>query len=66
MANPKCPHCEYEFDSEDIYMTGSTIFPTENDGDETETKCLDCGTWLRIELNLQPEWKFLDKDGEEI
>ena len=66
MSNPKCPHCKYEFDSEEIYMTGSTIFPTENDGDETETKCHNCDKELRIELDLQPQWNFLDEDGDVI
>lgn len=66
MALPKCPHCEYEFDVEDIYCTGSTNFPTENNEDETETKCLSCGEHLKIVLNLTPSWKFLDEYDEEL
>lgn len=66
MSLAKCPHCKYEFDAEDIWHTGSTNFPTDDDGDETETECLSCNKPLRIELSLQPSWKFLDEDGDEI
>ena len=63
---PTCPHCKYEFDAEDIYHTGSTEFPTENDSDETYTKCSSCGEKLLIVLSLTPEWTFTDEDGEEL
>jgi hypothetical protein len=66
MVYPECPHCGYEFDAEDIWHTGSTNFPTENDGDETETKCSVCNEKLRIVLDLSPSWRFVDEDGEEI
>jgi hypothetical protein len=66
MSFPKCPHCKYEFDDEDIWYSGSTDFPTQNDGDETDTKCQGCGEELRIRLNLAPSWDFLDEDGEEL
>lgn len=65
MALPKCPYCEHEFDSEEIYYTGRTTFPTENDGDTTETQCLECDTPLTIALSLEPSWRFLNDDGEE-
>ncbi len=64
MTMPKCPYCEYEFDDEDVYYTGSTEFPTERDGDETDTACSNCGKELFIRLNLTPDWDFLDEDGE--
>ena len=63
---PKCPKCRYEFDAEDIWNTGSTEFPTENDGDETETECSDCGEHLSIRLNLEPSWVFIDEFGDEL
>ena len=64
MSYPKCPHCDYEFDEEDIWHTGSTDFPTIDDGDETETSCSGCGKALRIILDLEPSWRFLDGDGD--
>ena len=63
---PKCPYCKCEFDAEDINYSGSTDFPTKNDGDEAYTKCHDCGKELIIVLELTPSWKFIDEDGEEI
>ena len=66
MAYPKCPHCKYEFDADDIWHAGRTEFPTENDGDTTETLCLSCKKPLTIILSLSPEWGFLDGDGEDI
>lgn len=70
MSLATCPHCKYEFDSEDIWhsagVTGTTDFPTESDGDTNDTQCLNCKEPLRIELSLDPHWKFLDKDNEEI
>jgi hypothetical protein len=66
MSDPKCPHCDHQFDEEEIWYTGSTEFPTEDHCDETETKCSNCEAPLRISLVLHPEWKFLDEDGEEI
>ena len=66
MSFPKCPHCDYEFDAEDIWYAGSTDFPSENDGDESETHCLSCNHPLRIVLDLEPSWRFLDEDGEEL
>ena len=66
MSLATCPHCKYEFDSEDIWHTGSTDFPTMDDGDTSDTHCLSCKEPLRIELSLEPSWKFLDEDNEEI
>ena len=66
MDYPKCPHCKYEFDAEDIWHTGSTDFPTETDGEETDTKCSSCGERLIITLDLSPSWRFLSNDGEEL
>ena len=66
MAYPKCPHCGYEFDAEDIWHTGSTDFPTESDGDTNDTNCLSCKKPLRVMLNLEPSWTFLDEDDNEI
>ena len=66
MAYPKCPHCKHEFDSEEIWHTGSTVFPTHDDGDFTETFCLSCKEPLRIMLSLEPSWTFLDEDDNEI
>ncbi len=66
MAAPKCPHCGYEFDAEDIYHTGSTIFPTENDGDESDTTCSNCESPLKLVLDLTPSWRFVDDDYEDI
>ena len=66
MSFPICPHCQHEFDSEEIWHTGSTDFPTENDGDETDAECLSCQTPLKIVLHLEPRWTFVDEDGEDI
>ncbi len=66
MRYPKCPLCGYEFNADDIWHTGSTDFPTGNDGDTTETECLNCKKALTIELSLNPDWRFLDEDGDEI
>ena len=66
MSSPKCPHCKYEFDFEDIWHTGSTDFPTQSDGDETDTTCSNCKEPLKIRLNLSPSWDFLDEDGEDL
>ena len=41
-------------------------FPTESDGDETETRCINCEAELLITVVFHPEWKFLDDDGEEL
>jgi hypothetical protein len=66
MSKVNCPHCKYEFSDEDIWHTGSTDFPSETDGDTTNTNCLSCKNPLTIELSLSPEWKFLGEDGDEI
>lgn len=66
MEYPKCPHCKHQFNDEEIWGEGLTEFPTENDGDETDTKCLSCGEALRISIFLTPSWEFLDEDGDEI
>ncbi len=70
MSLPECPHCKYQFDSDDIWtcagVVGTTDFPTETDGDTNDTHCLSCNEPLRIELCFEPNWKFLDKDNEEI
>ncbi len=66
MIFPKCPHCNYEFNDENIWHTGSTDFPKGNDGDVTDTACLNCKKPLKIALNLEPSWTFLDEDDNEI
>ena len=66
MALATCPHCKYEFNEEDVWHTGSTDFPTENDGDTKDTHCSNCKKPLKIQLSLDPYWKFLDEDDEEI
>ncbi len=66
IKTPACPHCLHEFDAEAIYYSTAISFPTENDGDETQTYCTNCDAELLITLVLHPEWKFLDEDGEEI
>lgn len=66
MNYPQCPHCKYEFDAEDIWHTGSTDFPKESDGDESETQCLNCHKPLSIRLDLEPRWVFLDDDGDPL
>ena len=66
MKYPKCPHCKHEFNDEEIWHTGSTVFPTLNDGDSTETFCLSCKERLRIVLVLEPSWAFIDQDGKDI
>lgn len=66
MIYPKCPHCKYQFDEEDIWHTGSTDFPTSSDGEESETACSNCRKELIIRLRLEPEWDFLDSHGEDI
>ena len=66
MSEPKCPHCGYEFDAEDIWHTGGTNFPVSEDGEEKQTRCWSCDEPLLIVLNLEHSWKFIDEDGEEI
>ncbi len=45
--NPMCPHCEYEFDSDETWHNNysDTGKVYTGDGDESELKCpnLDCG-----------------------
>jgi hypothetical protein len=63
---PKCPHCKYEFSDEDIWHSGSTIFPMIDDGAESDTKCSNCNEPLKIVLNLRPSWSFVDEFYDEI
>jgi len=66
MSLPVCPHCKHEFSQEEIYYTGATHFPTTDDDETNETKCLSCDMPLTIVLSLSPSWSFVDEDGEEI
>ena len=66
IKQPRCPRCQYEFDAENIYYSSAMSFPTESDGDETETHCINCEAELLITVVFHPEWKFLDDDGEEL
>ena len=66
MEYPKCPHCGHQFDAEEIWHTGSTDFPTQTDGEESQTHCLSCKSPLKVVLSLEPSWKFVDEDAEEI
>lgn len=66
MSQPQCPHCKYEFTDDDIYHTGTTEFPTLEDGQTFETHCSNCDKELSIQLDLAPSWIFLDKEGIEI
>jgi competence CoiA-like predicted nuclease len=67
MCNPKCPHCEHEFDDDQIWHQANRCnFPTERDGDTEDFNCPSCGNELHVQLELSPSWHFLDEDGEEL
>ena len=66
MNYPKCPHCKYEFDADDIWLDSKIDFPTESDGDTNDTHCPSCKEPLRVMLELTPSWTFLDENDDEI
>ncbi len=70
MALPKCPHCKYEFDDKEVWpLMGEmrcTNFPNEDSGETNDTHCLNCKATLRIEFILEPSWRFLDENNEEL
>ncbi|MGZ5053330.1 MAG: hypothetical protein ACXWAT_00145 [Methylobacter sp.] len=67
MILPKCPHCEHEFNDEQIWHGGNRCkFPTERDGDESEFNCPSCFERLYVELEFTPSWHFKDEDGDDI
>jgi len=66
MSMPRCPHCGYEFDHDDIWHSDATEFPHRDDGETTQTKCLSCGIKLTIMLRTTPSWSFYDENENEI
>ena len=63
-SHPKCPFCRHAFTDQEIWYSG--YFPTETSGDQNTFGCPSCGTPLTADLDLQPQWQFIDEDGEEL
>ncbi len=56
--SPKCPHCGYEFDEEEVWHSDHNNYVHTGDGDDSELKCpnTDCGK--KFEVACIHEIKF--------
>ena len=58
MNIPKCPHCKYEFNDDDIWSGNLDT----NDGCYSETDCPRCNEKLYIVCEYEPNFYMIDKE----
>jgi len=67
--NPKCNHCDYEFDDEETWHGEYTVGRVyTGDGDDSTLTCpnLDCGKKFHVRCIHKLVFIPVNKDGEEI
>jgi len=61
-SNPTCPHCEYEYDTEDTWHRGLDT----NDGDSNNAECPNCGKPFVIRVSTVTLFESLTMEDAEF
>ena len=67
MNNPKCNHCDYEFDSDDTWHGQYSVGEISKDDCEvSKVKCPSCGEEFHTMCVHRYTFSTVDKDGDEL